>query len=191
MNPEKILVIGDSWSSAYVATPTGPIDRDGWPKLLGVPDAMRQGVAGSTAEQWAADFESRLTKAAQTEANVVILSLLGNDAFAALSDGKITGNEIASALLNFNRVVLLAKKARTIVLQYADPFNGANPQHAFICHLMNALIKGECPDGVEVFDTRTVLKPEHFDGKDIHPNIDGHKAIAAGLIELLKIKEDK
>jgi lysophospholipase L1-like esterase len=187
----KILIIGDSWASAYVATETGDIDRDGWPKLLGIPDEMRQGIAGSTAAQWAADFGGNLTRAIQTEADVVIISLLGNDAFAVINSGQTSlpavFGEIAAGVDNFRKVVESVRKPRTIVIQYTDPFSGNNPMSAVACPLLDAFIKGEVPDGVEVFDTRTVLKPEHFNGHDIHPNMAGHQAIADKLRQLLSL----
>lgn len=176
------LVVGDSWSSAVVA---GEGDRMGWPLMLGIADDMRQAVAGSTAAQWASDFDGRLTRAAQTQADVVILSLLGNDAFAALSDGTVTPEEVSVGVSALRRVVKTVRKARTIVLLYADPYSGRDLRSAIACPLLNAAICGALPDGVDTFDSRTVLRPAHFDGRDIHPNRAGHDAIAAGLREML------
>lgn len=176
------LIIGDSWSSAVVA---GEGDRMGWPLALGIPDDMRQAVAGSTAAQWAEDFDGRLTRAAQTRADVVILSLIGNDAFAALADGIVTPEEVSAGLSALRRVVETVRKGRTIVILYADPFCGRDPRLAIACQLLNAAICGLLPDGVETFDTRTVLRPEHFDGRDIHPNRSGHESIATALREML------
>jgi lysophospholipase L1-like esterase len=176
------LVVGDSWSSAVVA---GAGDRMGWPLMLGIADDMRQAVAGSTAAQWAADFDGRLTRAAQTSADVVILSLLGNDAFAALADGTVTPDEVSAGVSALRRMVETVRKARTIVLLYADPFGGKDVRSAIACPLLNAAICGALPKGVETFDSRTVLRPEHFDGRDIHPNRAGHEAIAEGLRDML------
>lgn len=176
------LVLGDSWSSAVVA---GEGDRAGWPLMLGIPDDMRQAVGGSTAAQWAADFDGRLTLAAQTPAYTVILSLLGNDAFAALSDGSVTPDELVAGATALRWVIETARKARTIVMLYADPFSGTDQKAAVVCQLLNAAIEYSLPNGVETFDTRTVLRPEHFDGHDIHPNRAGHEAIAAGLRDML------
>ena len=184
----NILVVGDSWSSAVVA---GEGDRIGWPLMMGIADNMRQAVAGSTAAQWAADFEGRLTRAAQTQADVVILSLLGNDAFAAIADGTVTPGEVQDGVLALRRVIEAVRKARTIVLLYADPFSGRDIKSAIACPLLNAAICGALPDGVETFDTRHVLLPEHFDGRDIHPNRIGHEAIAEGLHKMLTINTAK
>ena len=176
------LVVGDSWSSAVVA---GEGDRMGWPLMLGIATDMRQAVAGSTAAQWAADFDGRLTRAAQTPADLVILSLLGNDAFAALADGTVTPDEICAGIAALRRVVETVRKAHTIVLLYADPFVGRDIRSAIACPLLNAAICGALPEGVKTFDTRRVLLPEHFDGRDIHPNRAGHEAIATGLRDML------
>jgi hypothetical protein len=157
----------------------------GWPLMLGISDDMRQAVAGSTAAQWAADFDGRLTRAAQTPADAVILSLLGNDAFAALADGTVTPEEISAGVSALRRTVETVRKARTIVLLYADPFGGRDIRSAIVCPLLNAAIVSTLPPGVETFDTRSVLRPEHFDGSDIHPNRAGHEAIATGLREML------
>lgn len=83
------------------------------------------------------------------------------------------------------RVIEVVRKARTIVLLYADPFCGRDLRSAVACPLLNSAIRSALPTGVETFDTRTVLRPEHFDGRDIHPNRDGHEAIAAGLLDML------
>ena len=181
------LVVGDSWSSAVVA---GEGDRMGWPLMLGISDDMRQAVAGSTAAQWAADFDGRLTRAAQTPADVVIVSILGNDAFAALADGTVTPDEVSAGVSALRRMVETVRKSRTIVLLYADPFGGRDIRSAIACPLLNAAICGAVPDGVETFDTRTVLRPDHFDGTDIHPNRAGHEAIAVGLAAMLTANKE-
>jgi lysophospholipase L1-like esterase len=180
------LVVGDSWSSAVVA---GEGDRMGWPMMLGIADDLRQAIAGSTAAQWADNFDGRLTRAAQTSADVVIISLLGNDAFAAIADGTVTPDEVSAGVSALRRTVETVRKARTIVLLYADPFCGRDIRSAIACPLLNAAICGALPDGVETFDTRSVLLPHHFDGRDIHPNRAGHEAIAAGLADMLTAQQ--
>jgi lysophospholipase L1-like esterase len=175
---KNVLVIGDSWSSAVVA---GEGDRAGWPLILGIPDDMRQAVSGSTAAQWAANFDGRLTKAANTPADVVILSLLGNDAFAALADGVATPQEIMAGVSALRHVIETVRKSRTIVLLYADPFCGSDIRKAVACSLLDMAIVSALPDGVEKLDLRTVLGPQHFDGVDIHTNKAGHEAIAAAV----------
>ena len=176
------LVIGDSWSSAVVA---GEGDRAGWPLILGIPDDLRQAVSGSTAAQWAGDFEGRLTRASQTRADVAIISLLGNDAFAAVADGRVTSEEVDQGVAALRAVITSAGKKRTIVLLYTDPSGGEDKRSAVVCSLLNAAIRGALPPRAEYFDTQSVLRPEHFNWPDIHPNKEGHQAIAAGLREML------
>lgn len=178
----KILVIGDSWSSAVVA---GDSTHGGWPVLLGVPEEMRQAVAGSTARQWANDFDGRLTKAVNTEADVVILSLLGNDAFAAIQDGVITMEEINIALNSMRDVLHAVRKKRNFVLLYTDPFFGTNPTSGVGCALLNSLISWVVPSFVEVVVTSDFLIDANFDGFDIHPNLSGHEAVASFLRHVL------
>lgn len=83
---ENILVIGDSWASAYEADTK---QDAGWPEIMGIPVDLRQGISGSTAIEWAANEDGRFGWAIGTEARIVIISLLGNDARAAVSDGRI------------------------------------------------------------------------------------------------------
>ena len=74
----SLLVIGDSWASAHEADTDNP--NAGWPEILGIPSERRQAVAGSTAAQWAADFDGRLSRAIQTPSQAVFVSIGGNDA---------------------------------------------------------------------------------------------------------------
>jgi lysophospholipase L1-like esterase len=154
--------------------------------MLGIPDEMRQAVSGSTAAQWAANFDGRLTKAAQTPADVVILSLLGNDAFAALADGVATPQEILAGIAALRHVIETVRKPRTIVLLYADPFCGSDIRKAIACSLLNVAIVTAIPGGVEILDLRTVLGPPHFDGVDIHTNKVGQEAIAEAIASALR-----
>lgn len=182
----KILVIGDSWSSAMVAGQQGK--RKGWPLMLGIPDKMRQGVAGSTAASWAKNKNNMLSKAVKTEADVVIMSLLGNDALVALHDGKIKPKEVIDGLINLHRVIKMVSKSRTIVFLYTDPSFGTNKVFATLMPFVNSAIRSSCPEGVEIFDSQEFLRKEHFLplGIDIHPNKEGHQAIANALSGILK-----
>jgi lysophospholipase L1-like esterase len=188
MDASKILVVGDSYSSAVVAGEAST--RNGWPLLLGVDDSNMQAVAGSTAAQWAGNFEGRLLKAYKTKADVVIVSLLGNDVFAALKDDVITQEEINQGIMHLMHIVMMVQKPITIIILYTDPFFGANKQFSMLCSFLNATIEQTClrikRESLFFFDTRNVLKKEDFDGKDIHPNRKGHEAIAQGLAELIK-----
>jgi len=153
--------------------------------MLGLRSDMRQAVAGSTAAQWAADWGGRLTRAVNTPAKTVIVSLLGNDAFAAMADAMVTPQEVADGAAALRRVVEAVRKERTIVLLYADPFCGRHWDAAVACPLLNLAIRSTLPEGVETFDTRKILGESHFDGRDIHPNRAGHEAIAEALRAVL------
>lgn len=178
----RTLVIGDSWASAREAD-TG---RDaGWPEMMGVPAELRQGVSGSTAAQWEADYDGWLTRARQTEAGVVIVSLLGNDARAAVSDGRVTADEVATGLRDMRAVVKAVQRPLTIVLLYADPFCGAQAQSRVAIPLLNGAIRWACNGLPTVYaDTGTWLTREHFDGRDIHPTQAGHAVIADRMRDL-------
>ncbi len=186
----RTIVFGDSWSSAVVA---GGSDG-GWPVILGVPEENRQGVSGSTAAQWVSDFEGRLVLVQETDADTVIMSLMGNDARHALADGEITADEVSNALLNMRRVVAHASKLNTIVLLYADPFSGTNAMSAKLVPLLNGAIKAACYGIPVIFaDTSEWLSEQHFDGSDIHPTQEGHIVIARNmkiLIDSLNQEQD-
>ena len=177
-------VIGDSWASAREAD-TG-LDA-GWPAMMGIQPELRQGISGSTAAEWHGDKDGRLTRAIQTQADVVIVSLLGNDARAAMADGQVTAEEIAAALLHMRTAVSAVQRKLTIVLLYADPFCGQNPQARIAVPILNGAIRAACFGMSVVFaDTGSWLTSEHFDGRDIHPTQAGHAVIAERMAELIK-----
>lgn len=187
MDFNRVLTVGDSWASAYV----NGVNDAGWPSILGIPNEMRQAVAGSTAAQWAADYNNWLTQAANTAADVVVISLLGNDVFAALSDGVVTPYEIGGGISNLSKVISIVSKPRTIVFLYTNPFKGRSAEESargdIICALLNGAIRVSCDRSsvyssqTSLFDTGLVLQPQHFDGKDIHPNQEGQEMIATAL----------
>ena len=178
---KRILVIGDSWASAVVAG-GGP----DWVSLLGIPAALRQAVAGSTAAGWASNESGRLDLAAATQAEVVIISLAGNDAIRAMADGTVTIDEAVAMICSIQKVVSAVQKAETIVFLYADPFAGTRPETAFAVRILNLGIRIACPREVRFLETGSILKAEHFDGSDIHPNAAGHAEIAKAIRDLLE-----
>ena len=178
------LVMGDSIAAGREAD-TG-LDR-GFAEIMGIPLDLRQGVSGSTAAQWAADFDGRLTRARQTESDAVIISLLGNDARHAVSDGRVTANEIATGLRDMRAVVESVQRPLTIVLLYADPFCGDNAQAGVGVPLLNGAIRWACNGLPVVFaDTGSWLDREHFDGRDIHPTRAGHAVIAERMQDIIE-----
>lgn len=184
----KILVIGDSWSSAVVA---GNPASGGWPEMIGIPAEMRQAVAGSTAAQWAADFEGRLTKAINTPSDIVILSLLGNDLRAALADGTLTLFELNMAIGSFRHVLhrIVEDRRRVLVMLYADP-SGGDRRMAVAVALLNQTIRAS----VIGVDFRIHTLPLGFAlgnvdfrrGDGLHANQAGHEHIASFIKEELE-----
>jgi hypothetical protein len=117
----------------------------------------------------------------------VIVSLLGNDARHAVSDGRVTADEVAAGLRDMRAVVEAAQRPLTIVLLYADPFCGAQAQARVAVPLINGAIRWACNGIPVVFaDTGTWLTREHFDGRDIHPTRAGHAVIADRMRELIE-----
>lgn len=172
-----ILVVGDSWASAVVSGEGNPNDN-GWPLLLDVPREMRQAVAGSTAVQWSCNFNDRLTAAINTPAETVIISLLGNDARAAMEDGNVTFREVGSSLNHMHRVITALKRKRTILLLYCDPYFGLDPRSRIVVPLINTAIRLSAYADAEYFDMNRYLDRRHFNGVDFHPNRAGHEIIA-------------
>lgn len=180
VNINDILIVGDSWSSAVVA---GDPSHRGWSALLGIPMERNLAVAGSTAVEWAGNYRHYAMNAAAVAADTLILSLGGNDAFQAHSDGVITVTEIFEAVTALRRVLTGLRRKRMLVLLYADPYCGANPGAVKGLTYLNMGIELSCAGlhEVELVDLREVLNKEHFDGYDIHPNLAGHEVIAAGI----------
>lgn len=179
----RVLVVGDSWASAVVAG-----GGEDWATLLGIPEELQQAVPGSTAAQWAADFEGRLTRAAQTPADAVVVSLVGNDFISAMGDNSVSEDELLRMCQALETVVEKVRKRQTLVLLYADPYCDKDPRVREACVALNAAILSVCrrTPGVMLLDTGNVLRPEHFDGVDIHPNAQGQKAIAGQVAALLQ-----
>ena len=179
----EILVIGDSWAAGREAE-TG-LDV-GWPALLGIPPGLRQGRSGSTAAQWAADHEGWLSRARATPAAAVVVSLLGNDGRAAAAQGARAVHELEAGLTALRAVVDAVLRPLTIVMLYADPFDGRDPQARVAVPLINDAIRAACEGRTVAFaHTAHWLGGGHFDGTDIHPTRAGHAAIARGLRALL------
>lgn len=188
----NILVIGDSWASAVVA---GDPAHGGWPQILGIPAELRQAVPGSTAAQWANDFEGRLTRSYATPADVAIVALSGNDAINAMADGVLSPKELID-LLTFTCGVLTGARGEgepqrpVYMLGYADPFCGRDPRMSIGVTVLNSALEAlfiandTVPGGF--IRTADILGPDCFDGLDIHPNLKGHEAIAQRIAEVIK-----
>ena len=180
----RILVIGDSWASA-IAGDTG-INR-GWPEIMNIDSDCRQAVAGSTAFQWASDFEGRLTRAKDTQTDTVIISLLGNDTIQALADGVITPAEIYGGFSSFRKVIDTVSRKNVIIILYSDPFLGKRSDVAMSVPILNNTIRSACfGSTIKLLDTsKFLVKEEHFNGSDIHPTRLAHAVIAEELGKLV------
>ncbi len=179
----RILLLGDSIMAGRL--PGTKIDAGVGAALFLTPE-LRQAISGSTAVQWADNVDNRLHQACLTYSDVTVISLLANDAFAALADGVITDAEKIAALAAFGHVIreLRDYHPRILVVLYQDPFFGARPDVAAGVRMMNDAIVAACPSGTELLDLRSILNnPAFYDGVDIHPNQAGYDAVAAEILK--------
>ena len=181
MSMLRVHSLGDSWT-CIEADGT----NQGWQVYAGLFPEHRHGIPGSTAAQWAADEGSILTAATGTmrPGDTVFVSLIGNDFRHAISDGKLTPQEVEAACDNLAVVIVRLRTAgaHVIVMGYANPWPG-NAMAAAAANSLCAMIRRIANDSnAKYFDVaRHLVMPDHFDGKDFHPTAAGHKAIAAAV----------
>lgn len=193
---KKIVLVGDSWLAMW--DDASRSDEETCGGLLSIMDRSRfDGVclakSGSTAKQWADDFEGRLTRALATECDAYVVSLLGNDAYAAInphSDGgaNVTLAELRTAFDSLVKVLTALKNTgrRVLVLQYTNPY--PNDKFAEMdCNLLNAAIVSiasmagiKFPD--LIFSGLVLDEPGEMSGIGIHPSPVGYAKLAT-LIE--------
>lgn len=186
----EIVLFGDSYTAGRIPH----THEDGaFATALGVPPEYDHAVSGSTAQQWAADANGMLSAVVESDAEIAVGSLGGNDMFAALADGVATSDEIIEALAALFHVLMrLAGKARVIVMLYPDPFFGARADvaagHQKLIAAIRALtgLAHSITSNIIVFDLSRVLRPEHFDGVDIHPSREGYQAMADEVRRLVQ-----
>ncbi len=189
MKDASIVLFGDS----YTAGRLPHSQQDGaFREALAVPLYADHSKSGSTAQQWAADFEDRLSAVISSCADVAVGSLGGNDVFAALADGIIQPAErITAAAALFHCLMRLRRKTRIILMLYPDPFAGrrldATALHRDLVMSISsvAALANSITGNISLLDLSTVLRPEHFDGTDIHPNAAGYQAMAAAVTDLI------
>lgn len=179
---KRILVVGDSWGAGHVAEDQ---TDNGWPVMLGIAEELRQAVDGTTAVQWASDFNGMLTRAVMTTCDCCVVSLLGNDAMYAYGDKTITPQEVADATAALRKVLmtLMGVHSRVLVMTYANPY----PQDwraGLVVGAINAAIRA-CAAGAEIIATSDVLNgPECFACGDFHPSYEGHRRLAKQILVL-------
>lgn len=194
----RIVGIGDSWMARYSDTLRADADPLG---LLGLLDPARffpvnLAVSGSTAEQWANNFGSRLAQAMALfdECDCYAVSLGGNDArtyIDAHSDGgaTITQTERERGVGSLIGVLskLRATGKRVIVMQYSNPYPSDLATACGVDILNMGIRHAARRAGIKDADmicSATVLSaPGMMSGLGIHPkDPDGYAALAK-LIE--------
>lgn len=194
MKNASIVLFGDSYTAGRI--PHTQTDGAFRKALLGV--YRDYALSGSTAVQWAGDIDGRLTGVCDAPANIAVGSLLGNDAFAALADGQITLDEALPSLAALALVLSrISREMPVLLMLYPNPFMGVpavHPEAEQGVQRLNAaisavaqVVNSATPCGlVMLLNLGTVLRPEHFDGLDIHPNEAGYQAMGAAVLDLIE-----
>lgn len=193
MKNASIVLFGDSYTAGRI--PHTQTDGAFVKALLGV--HRDYALSGSTAVQWAGDIDGRLSDVCDSPSDIAVGSLLGNDAFAALADGQITLDEALPALAALALVLSrIALHKPVLLMLYPNPFMGVpavHPESEQGVQRLNAaisavaqVVNSASPCGpVMLLDLGTVLRTEHFDGLDIHPNEAGYQAMGAAVLDLI------
>lgn len=180
---KNLLVIGDSYSAAR----EGDTGKDGgWSLSLYAESPLtvfRQAVSGSTAAQWANGVNGMLDTSRNLPSDVLVMSLLGNDAFAVEPAVTINPAQAATAFLaayaDLMSVMKILKRKESYILIYPDAFNGARQDYNYALPILNGFVEQAaflC--GYQTIDLRRILAPSDFNGTDIHPIASGHAKIA-------------
>ena len=181
MSMLRVHSLGDSWTCIEAGG-----TNQGWQVYAGLFPEHRHGIPGSTAAQWADDEGGILTSAihTMTAGDIVFVSLSGNDFRHAISDGKLTPQEVEAACDNLAVVIVRLRTAgvHVIVMGYANPYHGNDVAAAWGNSLCAMIRRIANDSNAKYFDVaRHLVMPDHFDGKDSHPTAAGHKAIAAAV----------
>lgn len=172
----NIITIGDSYAAGVSSDPT----EFNWLDLMTIPLNCRFGKPGSTAKWWESQINSSPINAAYCD--MMIVSLLGNDAMKSTSDGNVSVNEILSGIENMSKIIEGFYRPWTGVFLYADPFFGKNKYTKKSIPLINRAISIACAKyPVHFIELNKILNKNCFDGKDIHPNHNGQVEISKYL----------
>jgi len=195
----ELLILGDSHAACRL--PHSPVDAWTVAELLGVPASNRLAVSGSTARQWASDYQGRLSAAITNRAGIVWISIGGNDALAAAADGQVTAAEQLAVAADMLRFFAAAARGRALCVctLYADPWQGARPDQAAGLDALDAGISNVCElacssvgTPVAFLDERTVLTPANYGGSgDLHPNAEGYTNIALRLRSIITANTER
>ncbi len=179
----KVLIIGDSWGAGHNADTN--LD-DGWVGF----ECVNLAVDGSTAAMWVKDREGWLTNAVKesSDADVVIVSLLGNDAFSAFGDGIITPEELAAGHACLRKVVEAFAGKRVIVMLYTAPLM-PDVRITFALAFLNGAIRMAVYGlPVEFADTQDWLTPDKVAGMPPHPTTAGWAVIRGKMRMLIGVE---
>ena len=184
---DNVAVGLDSWSSAVVADTGNRFG--GWPDILGIPRAMNFGVPGMTAEAVAKDAGGILTGLCGADADIAVVSLLGNDALNAFkNDGQITADEMIAGIENMQIAMtrITACFRRTLVILYTT----RDHKKRVLAMMLNKCLEWTCRNypGVEFVPSHEALEPSaHFIESDpIHITEAGHEVLADQIKRIIE-----
>lgn len=185
----KIVLFGDSYTHGRL--PHSQTDG-ALPNELGIESSYCIAKSGTTAQEWAINKDGMLEAVINSDAEIAVGSLGGNDLFAALSDGTVTFLERIAMMGSLYAVLKrISESKKTILMLYPDPFSGtradaveAQKQLTIALNLIVSAVNKE-NDNIITLDLSTVLNSSHFDNVDIHPNIEGYKVMAKAITEVV------
>lgn len=189
----NLLVVGDSHAKGRL--PHGTVDSDAIAVRVGTPEKYRLAVSGSTALQWAADEDGRLSAAQglASECDAALVSLLGNDLFQAAADGRVELPEIAAAGAAMYEVIRSVAQCcpRVFVLLYGYPYRDRDARKMLALLGLDAAIRSVCEcvratlvtaPRIETLDERALLSRDDWPGDDIHPFESGYLKLADEIL---------
>jgi len=130
-----------------------------------------------------------------TRCDAALISLLGNDLFAAAADGRVELSEVAAATAALYEVVrgIALAAPRTFVLLYGYPYKDQNARNRLALQALNAAITSVVASvsiisgcrTIELIDEGALLAPDDWPRDDIHPFESGYIKIADEIIRLM------
>lgn len=186
-----IILCGDSYAAGRLAGTTTDGELARQLRRL-APDNVieEQAVSGSTASEWArGKYKARLQAISARSDCAAVVSIGGNDVFAALKDGKITMEELAAlARDTLSVATMLSMSMPTYVLIYPVPQFLREVKLANIGRKAIALMyHGICAaTGATAVDLSAPLgMAQCWQGADVHPNEAGYRAMAHAVMQAI------